>query len=69
MVFVAYGIIGLVEEVAVLKQLRLVVRRLDRIVEGVRVHEDEAGHLKAFQHLVVVLAINRGGMMHASEGK
>ena len=49
-----------------LKQLRLDVRRLDHIVKGVCVREDEAGHREPLEHVVVVEAINRGGI---SEGK
>ena len=52
-----------------LKQLRVDVRRLDHIVKGVCVSEDEAGHREPLDHVVVVEAINRGGIMHASEGK
>ena len=52
-----------------LKQVLLDVRRMDIIVERDRVGEDEAGHRDPLEHVVVVEPINRGGIMHASEGK
>ncbi len=42
-----------------LKQLRLDVRRLDRIVERVRVRKDQTGHREPLEHVVVVKAIFR----------
>ena len=52
-----------------LKQLRLDVRRLDQIVERVRVRKDQAGHREVLEHVVVVESINGVGIMHGSEGK
>ena len=55
----AEGIIRIIQEVAVLKQLRLDVRRLDQIVERVLVRKDQAGQRESLENAVAIEAVFR----------